>query len=155
MYSAASKLRIFALVLAVVSLVAIGSGLAYGQAISGSLVGTVVDSSSAVMTNATVEATNVGTGATTATHTNATGGYRFENLPVGSYRVVVKASGFRTVSQQVDVVLNQTGTLNVTLTPGAGGQPGQPGPTTNSPKGPAGSAGPLGVATLNATEKPS
>src|SRR6185437_14142655 len=48
-----------------------------------------------------------------------TGGYRFENLPVGSYRVVVKASGFRTVSQQVDVVLNQTGTLNVTLTPGA------------------------------------
>ena len=101
------------------SLVALGSGLAYGQAISGSLVGTVVDSSSAVLTNATVEATNVGTGATATTQTNATGGYRFENLPVGTYRVSVKASGFRTVLQQVDVVLNQTGTLNVTLTPGA------------------------------------
>ncbi len=119
MSSAVSKFRIFSFVLALASLVALGSGLAYGQAISGSLVGTVVDSSSAVLTNATVEATNVGTGATATTQTNATGGYRFENLPVGTYRVSVKASGFRTVLQQVDVVLNQTGTLNVTLTPGA------------------------------------
>ena len=35
MYSAASKLRIFALVLALVSLVALGSGPVYGQAING------------------------------------------------------------------------------------------------------------------------
>ena len=119
MYSAASKLRIFALVLALVSLIALGSGPVYGQAISGGLVGTVIDSSSAVVTSASVEATNVGTGATTTTKTSATGWYRFENLPVGTYRVAVKASGFRTVLQQVDVVLNQTGTLNVTLSPGA------------------------------------
>src|SRR6476660_4194482 len=102
MYSAASKFRIFVFVLALISLMALGSGLAYGQAISGSLVGTVMDSSSAVVNNAEVEATNVGTGASTTTRTGATGGYRFENLPVGSYRVVVKASGFRTVSQQVE-----------------------------------------------------
>ena len=31
----------------------------------------------------------------------------------------MKASGFKAVTQQVEVVLNQTGTLNVTLTPGA------------------------------------
>jgi hypothetical protein len=119
MYSAVSKLKIFAFVLALLSLMALSSGLAFGQAISGNLVGTVIDSSSAVVTNASVEASNLGTGATTAATTGGTGGYRFENLPVGTYKITVKASGFRTVTQQVDVVLNQTGTLNVTLTPGA------------------------------------
>jgi len=112
MQSVVSKLKIFAFGLALLSLMALGSGLAFGQAISGSIVGTVVDSSSAVVTNASVEALNVGTGATIATRTGGTGGYRFENLPVGTYRVTVKASGFKAVTQQVDVVLNQTGTLN-------------------------------------------
>jgi Carboxypeptidase regulatory-like domain len=119
MFSAVSKLKIFTFVLALLSLMALGSGLAFGQAISGNIVGTVIDSSSAVVTNASVEATNVGTDATTTATTGGTGGYRFENLPVGTYKITVKASGFRTVTQQVDVVLNQTGTLNVTLTPGA------------------------------------
>ncbi|MGH9501382.1 MAG: carboxypeptidase regulatory-like domain-containing protein [Terriglobales bacterium] len=119
MESVVSKLKVFAFVLALLSLMALGSGLAYGQAISGSLVGTVSDSSGAVVTNATVEATNVGTGLATTIATGNTGAYRFENLPVGTYRVTVKASGFKAVTQQVDVVLNQTGTLNVTLAPGA------------------------------------
>jgi hypothetical protein len=119
MYSAVSKLRIFAFVLALVSLVALGSGPVYGQAISGNLVGTVIDPSSAVVTNASVEAHNIGTGATTTSTTGSTGGYRFDNLPVGTYKITVKASGFRSVSQQVEVQLNQTGTVNVTLSPGA------------------------------------
>jgi hypothetical protein len=33
--------------------------------------------------------------------------------------MTIKASGFKTVVQQVEVVLNKTGTLNVTLSPGA------------------------------------
>ena len=119
MQSVVSKLKVFAFGLALLSLMALGSGLAFGQAISGSIVGTVVDSSAAVVTNASVEALNVGTGATITTRTGGTGGYRLENLPVGTYRITVKASGFKAVTQQVDVVLNQTGTLNVTLSPGA------------------------------------
>jgi hypothetical protein len=119
MQSVVSKLKVFAFGLALLSLMALGSGLAFGQAISGSIVGTVVDSSAAVVTNASVEALNVGTGATVTSKTSGTGGYRFENLPVGTYRITVKASGFKAVTQEVDVVLNQTGTLNVTLSPGA------------------------------------
>jgi hypothetical protein len=119
MYSAVSKLKVFAFVLALLSLMAFGSGLAFGQAISGNIVGTVIDSSSAVVTNASVEATNVGTGATTTATTGGTGGYRLENLPVGTYKITVKASGFRTTTQQADVELNKTGTVNVTLSPGA------------------------------------
>jgi hypothetical protein len=119
MHSVVSKLKVFAFVLALLSLMALGSGLAFGHAIRGNLVGTVIDSSSAVVTNATVEVTNVGTGATTSAITGGSGGYRFENLPVGTYKITVKASGFRTTSQQADVELNKTGTVNVTLSPGA------------------------------------
>ena len=95
------------------------SNQAYGQAISGNLVGTVIDSSSAVVTNASVEATKIDTGVTSTTTTGNTGAYRFENLPVGTYRITVKSRGFKTAIQQVDVALNQTGTLNVTLALGA------------------------------------
>src|ERR1700690_551277 len=119
MHSAVSKLKAFTFVLALLSLMALGSGLAFGQAISGNIVGTVVDPSSAVVTNASVEATNLGTGATTEARTGSTGGYRFDNLPVGTYKITVKASGFRTTTQQAAVQLNQTGTVNVTLSPGA------------------------------------
>jgi len=119
MHSAISKLKIFAFALALLGLMALGSGLAFGQAISGNLVGTVIDSSSAVVTNASVEALNIGTGANTTATTGSAGGYRFDNLPVGTYKITVKASGFRTVTQQADVELNKTGTVNVTLSPGA------------------------------------
>jgi len=109
-----------AIVLSLVSLAMIATATgAFAQAISGNLVGTVLDSSSAVVTGATVAATKIDTGVTSTTTTNSTGAYHFENLPVGTYKVVVTSKGFKTSIQQVDVVLNQTGTLNVTLTLGA------------------------------------
>jgi hypothetical protein len=119
MQSAVSKLKVFAFALALLSLMALGSGLAFGQAISGNIVGTVTDSSGAVVTNADVEATNVGTGVTTAARTGASGAYRYDNLPIGTYKITVKASGFRTVTQQAEVELNRTGTVNLTMSPGA------------------------------------
>lgn len=93
--------------------------MAFGQAISGNLVGTVTDPTGAVVANADVTATNVGTSASAVTHTNSTGEYRFDNLPVGSYKITVKAQGFRSVIEQTDVVLNKTGTLNAKVVPGA------------------------------------
>jgi len=114
-----SVLKLYAFGFACLGLIAMSTSGAYGQAISGSLVGTVIDSSSAVVANASVEATKIDTGIVTTTTTGGTGAYRFENLPVGTYQIAVKSRGFKTAIQQVDVVLNQTGTLNVTLTPGA------------------------------------
>ena len=95
MDSVVSKLRVFASVLALLSLMALGSGLAFGQAISGNMVGTVIDSSGAVVTNANVEATNLGTGAAVPTRTGGTGGYRLENLPVGTYRITARPAASR------------------------------------------------------------
>src|SRR5690242_6454665 len=109
MYRNTFAFRFFAFALALIALVALGGGAAYGQAISGNLVGTVSDSSGAVVTNARVEVTNLGTGVTAAATTSATGGYRFDNLPIGTYKITVRASGFRTFSQQAEVELNKTG----------------------------------------------
>jgi Carboxypeptidase regulatory-like domain len=114
-----SMLKTIVFGFALLGLIAVSSRAAYGQAISGALVGTVVDSSGAAVAGASVSATNIATGAVTTTTTGGTGAYHLENFPVGSYRIAVAASGFRPVAQQVDIILNQTGTLNVTLTPGA------------------------------------
>jgi len=119
MQSVVSKLKIFAFGLALLSLMALGTGLAFGQAVSGNMVGTVTDSSGAAVVNADVTATNVGTGIATAAKTNGTGGYRFDNLPAGSYRITAKSSGFRTTTVNAEILLNQTGTANITLSPGA------------------------------------
>ncbi len=57
------------------------------QAVSGDLLGIVTDSTGAVVSNAQVVATNLGTGVKATTKTNATGEYRFINLPVGHYSI--------------------------------------------------------------------
>jgi hypothetical protein len=115
----ASSLKVFALAIALLSLVALSVGLAYGQAISGNLVGTVLDSSGAAVANAEVTATNVGTAQVIPGRTNNTGEFRFDNLPIGTYKIAVKASGFRTTTEQAEVQLNKTLTVNVSLSPGA------------------------------------
>jgi len=118
-YDFRRKTSLFLTLAALLLLATLGSTVCYAQAINGSIVGTVVDSSGAAVTNAEVSSTNVATSLTTSAKTNSTGGYRFDNLPVGTYRVAVKASGFRTTVQQVEVQLNATGTANITLQPGA------------------------------------
>ncbi len=94
-------------------------GTAFSQAISGNLVGTVTDPTGAVVANAEVTATNTGTNASVVSHTNATGEYRFDNLPVGMYNITVKAQGFRTSIEQAAVELNKTNTRNARVSPGA------------------------------------
>ena len=91
----------------------------FAQAISGNVVGTVMDSTGAAVAGADVIGINTATGISANAKTNNTGQYRFDNLPIGGYRFTVKAAGFRTTTESADVELNRTGTVNVTLTPGA------------------------------------
>jgi Carboxypeptidase regulatory-like domain len=111
-------LRFAVFLLALSALMILTAAIAFGQAISGSVVGTVVDPSDAAVVNADVTATNIDTGVVSSTKTNSTGAYRFENLPVGNYRIAVSAKGFRQVAAQIEVHLNQTGTANLRVTPG-------------------------------------
>ena len=92
------------------------AGLAYGQAISGNIVGTVVDSSAAAVPNATVTATHTDTGVKTSVTATSAGEYRLGNLAVGTYTLTATASGFTpTTLGNVLVSLNQTITVNMTL----------------------------------------
>ena len=109
----------FGFALALMSLIGLAAAGAFGQAIDGNVVGTVTDSSGAAVVGAEVTATNIATGVVSTGKTNESGGYRFDHLTVGTYRISVKMTGFKAISEQVDVQLNLTATRNVALQPGA------------------------------------
>lgn len=68
----------------------------YGQgAGTGTILGTVTDSSGAVVANAGVDVTNVATAVSTHTQTTSSGDFSVPFLIVGTYRVSVQATGFQ------------------------------------------------------------
>ncbi len=90
--------------------------VAHAQAISGDLVGTVMDKSGAVIPNATVTVENVATGVKTTTTSNDRGEYRFVNLPVGTYSIQATAAGFaKTTIANFQVELNKISSASITL----------------------------------------
>jgi hypothetical protein len=68
---------------------------AFAQLTTADILGTVTDASGAVVPNATVTLTNVGTNQTRVAQTGGSGDYTFSLLPVGHYSVSVKATGFQ------------------------------------------------------------
>jgi hypothetical protein len=73
--------------------------------VNGRIKGTVTDPAGAVVSKATVEATNTATGVKFDTTSQADGGYLFAQLPIGTYSITVKATGFMTFSA-TGMVLN-------------------------------------------------
>src|SRR5580700_2154464 len=67
--------------------------LLFGK-VTGSISGTVKDSTGAVIPGANVEARNVHTGVIETSVTDAAGFYNFATLPVGTYDVSVNKDGF-------------------------------------------------------------
>ncbi len=87
-----------------VAIFCLGLG-AYGQSggASTSVDGTVVDSSGAVVPNATVEIQNVVSGFQRTTITDKLGKFSIANVPFNPYHLTVSASGFTTYAQDIDV----------------------------------------------------
>src|SRR4051812_19694435 len=65
------------------------------QAITGTILGSVTDSSGAVLPGMTVTAINIGTNQTRTTITNESGNYSLPSLQIGTYRVEVELPGFK------------------------------------------------------------
>ncbi len=87
--------------------------------LQGTLTGNVVDSSQAVVPNATVSAENQGTSLVRDTKANADGEYTLATLPPGIYTVTVRASGFTAHTQTgVQVNANEVTRINITLSVG-------------------------------------
>jgi len=86
------------------------------QAVKGTLLGMVTDSTGAGVPGATVTITEVQTGISRHATTNASGNYTFANLKDGVYRVEAELSGFRkTVRENVKVDVNTTVRVDLAL----------------------------------------
>ena len=83
---------------------------------TGALAGTVNDASGAMISGATVTATNSSTGATRTAVTNSTGSYRIPALPPGTYSVEFSSQGFDSEKDGgVTVNVSEIETLNANL----------------------------------------
>src|SRR5258707_3424268 len=65
------------------------------QTITGSITGTVTDSSGAVVPNVSITATNTSTNFKYDTKTNDAGVYNLQFLPIGQYSLSAEAAGFQ------------------------------------------------------------
>ena len=74
-------------------------GPVHAQSVTGSIQGTIVDSSGGVLPGVTVTVTNTATGSSRTVVTDATGTFRAELLPVGPYELSAQLSGFATRKQ--------------------------------------------------------
>ena len=105
--------------IALLSLLAVGAGL-FAQTDRGTITGTVLDPTGAIIASASVEARNVATSQTYNAGSTATGNYTLANLPPGTYELTVIAAGFKKyVRPGVTVPVAETVRADATLEVGA------------------------------------
>jgi hypothetical protein len=96
------------------------SQIAWGQAVSATLVGTVTDNTGAIVPKASVTILENATGITHVDTTNGSGNYTFPDLTPGTYTVTISASGFKKETRAaVDVAVNTTTRVDITLQAGS------------------------------------
>src|SRR5215470_2608480 len=102
----------------------LGAGLlltpARAQTQLGTLLGTVTDTSGAVLSGAKVTVSNLGTALKRESTTDADGEYHVAGLPYGTYSVRIEKEGFQTeIRQGVELLAAATVAINVSLRVGA------------------------------------
>ena len=81
-------------------LLAVTATLVSAQTFRGTILGTVTDTSGAVVPGATVKAKNAATGLERTALTSAEGNYSIPELPIGTYTVKFELTGFKTVVRE-------------------------------------------------------
>src|SRR5215813_3150698 len=105
--------------IALAIIAAIGlANLAYSQAETGRIAGTVFDPSGAVVPNAMVSVKSAATGLTRQTTTTRAGTYAMTNLQPGRYAVTAEATGFAPVTQTADITVGAAIAVDVHMTVG-------------------------------------
>jgi len=96
-----------------------GSALVEAQSITGTILGTVRDSSAAVILGSKILITNEATNVEYRSETSATGEFVAPNLPAGVYTVSAEADGFtRRVVKGVTVLATRSERVELVLDPG-------------------------------------
>ena len=110
------KFNLFLMIVATI----LSTAPASGQTSNGTILGTITDSSHAVIPNVQVALTDTGTNARRTVETNTAGYFVFANLAPGTYRVDVEQPGFqKTVRSDIALDANTTIRADLQLTPGA------------------------------------
>src|ERR1700694_1975482 len=118
LFIATSELRI-RLTLLVLAVLVFQAAPLHGQALYGTILGTITDSSHAVMGGVRVTVTEAETNFRRSDSSNESGFFVFSNLDPGTYRVEVEHPGFRKVVRtDIGLTPNTTIRADVELTPG-------------------------------------
>ena len=89
---------------------------AFAQVEKGRFVGRIADPQGAVVPNASVKATNIGTNITQSAETNSTGEFVITPVSAGQYKLTVSASGFKTMTtSDIEVNVGQIVREDLTL----------------------------------------
>src|SRR6266699_4013264 len=94
------------------------SAVAFGQAESGTITGTIHDSSGAVVVGAPVTAKNVATSAQRSTQTGNLGQYSVTGLSPGTYEVDVTSGSFAPYKTNAEVTVGGAATVDAQLSTG-------------------------------------
>src|SRR5262249_5248160 len=92
----------------------------HAQGLLGTILGTVTDTSGAVIGGASIKARSAATNLEVSTVTRENGLYQIPNLPIGTYSVSISKTGFQTeVHSQIVVQADRSTTVNSMLQIGA------------------------------------
>jgi len=112
------RLNLLLTVMAVFMMLIAAPGLV-AQSDTGSIVGTVTDSTGAIIPGAAIEAANTANGLKLSAKSNVTGEFSILAVPRGTYIVKTSAPGFESESIPVTVTVTTTQTVNIQLKPGS------------------------------------
>lgn len=113
-------MRIMRFVLCLTALLAVPSVLFAQAGATGSILGTVTDSTGAVVPAARVTVTNTATGVQFHTETSSAGDFLAPSLNPGTYNVSAEAKGFsKSVTASFTLAVDQTVRINIALRAGA------------------------------------
>ncbi len=109
--------------LGMAALLSSGACSAHGQAVFGSIYGTVQDASGAVVPNATITITDAAKGIAVTEKSNASGEYTVGHLIPDPYNVKIEAPGFQTFETKgITVVVDSAAKVDANLTIGSEAQ---------------------------------
>jgi hypothetical protein len=99
---------------------ALGGPWLHGQAVSGTILGTVTDPSGAIVPNAEVTIVLTGQSTVHTSVTNESGNFTEPNLPSGTYTVTVVAQGFKKETREnIALLTNTTTRVDISLATGS------------------------------------
>ncbi|PWT87102.1 MAG: TonB-dependent receptor, partial [Proteobacteria bacterium] len=91
----------------------------FGQAVNSTVLGSVTDSTGAVVVNAKVTLTEANTNVSQTRQSNESGNFVFSDVPPGNYFVTVEMTGFKKEQRRnISLLVNTTQRVDIQLQPG-------------------------------------